>query len=533
MGSHIQKQEGAGFMDVTGVADQTRYDALIVGFGPVGAVAANLLGQAGMRVLVIEKTPDIFPKPRAIALDHEILRIFDNIGAHDAIKPYLEAFTASVHYGVDGEPIRIVDMAQPPYPMGYVPSQVFLQPPVERALRDNLARFASVHVSLGEEFLAVEQDGSEARVTTRLPDGHERVVRAAYVIGCDGASSAVRKASRMSLQDLGFDEPWLVIDVLVNERGLAKLPRTSAQYCNGVRPATYVIGPSNLRRWEITILPGEDPKACEREEEVWRLLSPWLSPDDGELWRASSYRFHALVAEPWRDGRVFIAGDAAHQQPPFIGQGMCQGVRDAANLAWKLIDVLGGVASPSLLDTYGQERAAHVRELTGRIKAIGQYISERDPQKARARDERLRAEGGGKAPTVTRQEIVPPLAQGFLDAASAPPAGSLFPQPFVQTPQGLRLLDDVAGAGWRFVVRDACPDAEALARADGMRVLRFAAKAADGYTEAEGVLAAWFARAGVCAALVRPDHYVYGVADTPAAATALVRRLIDARQGNS
>lgn len=511
-------------MTSTPAEDQLRYDVLIVGFGPVGAVAANLLAKAGVRTLVIEKTPDIFPKPRAIALDHEILRIFDNIGALDAIKPYLEAFTASIHYGVDGEPIRIVDMAQPPYPMGYAPSQVFLQPPVERALRDNLARFASVVVSIGEEFLAVEQDGSEARVTTRLPDGRERTVRAAYVVGCDGASSAVRKASNMSLEDLGFDEPWLVIDVLVNERGLAKLPSTSAQYCNGVRPATYVIGPSNLRRWEITILPSEDPKACEREGEVWRLLSPWLRPDDGELWRASSYRFHALVAEPWRDGRVFIAGDAAHQQPPFIGQGMCQGVRDAANLAWKLIDVLGGVASPSLLDTYERERAGHVRELTGRIKAIGQYISERDPAKARARDARLRAEGGGAAPTVTRQEIVPPLSQGFLDPASAPIAGQLFPQPFIATPQGPRLLDHVAGTGWRLAISAGCVEAAALAHDNSVRVLRF-----DGsLTETDDVMARWFARAGALAALVRPDHYVYGIAANEAGATDLMRRFFAA-----
>lgn len=516
----------------TPAADQLRYDVLIVGFGPVGAVAANLLGQAGVRVLVIDKTPDVFPKPRAIALDHEIIRIFDNIGILDAITPYLEPFSASVHYGVDGEPIRIVDMAQPPYPMGYVPSQVFLQPPVEAALRKNLARFASVHVSLGEEFISVEQDAFEARVVTRLPDGRERTVRAAYVIGCDGASSAVRKMSDMGLEDLGFDEPWLVIDVLVNERGLARLPRTSAQYCDGVRPATYVIGPSNLRRWEITILPGEDPKACEREEEVWRLLAPWLSPDEGELWRASSYRFHALVADRWREGRVFIAGDSAHQQPPFIGQGMCQGVRDAANLVWKMIDVFNGVAGDALLDTYAQERAAHVRELTGRIKAIGQYISERDPAKAIARDTRLRAEGGGKAATVTRQEIVPPLISGFLDAASAPVAGRLFPQPRVVGSNGPLLLDTVAGAGWRLAVLEPCPDAEALARHNGIHILRFGATDEESFSEVDGVVARWFADAGACAALVRPDHYVFGVAESPPAAKDLVQRLIGARRAN-
>lgn len=501
-----------------------RYDALIVGLGPVGAVAAHLLGRAGARTLVIDKTPEIFPKPRAIALDHEILRVFDNICVLDAVAPYLEPFTASVHYGVDGAPIRIVDMAQPPYPLGYAPSQVFLQPPVERALREALVQLPCVETSLGETFVGCVQSPDEVAVTLRDSEGRERIVRAAYVIGCDGASSSVRKAVGLPLEDLGFDEPWLVVDVRVNASGLSKLPSASAQYCNAVRPTTYVIGPQNLRRWEITILPGEDPKACESEDTVWRLLAPWIMPEDGELWRASSYRFHALVAARWRERRVFIAGDAAHQQPPFIGQGMCQGVRDAANLAWKLSAVLRGEAPDALLDTYAVERAAHVRELTGRIKAIGQYISERDPAKARARDARLRAEGGGAAPTVTRQEIVPPLSQGFLDPASAPIAGQLFPQPFIATPQGPRLLDHVVGTGWRLAISAGCVEAAALANANGVRVLRF-----DGsLMETDDVMARWFARAGALAALVRPDHYVYGIAANDAAATDLMRRFFAA-----
>ena len=160
----------------------------------------------------------------------------------------------------------------------------------------------------------------------------------------------------ITLDDLGFDEPWLVVDLLVNDAALAKLPSASSQYCEPERPYTYIIGPGNHRRWEIMLNPGEDPREMEREENVFNLLFRWLNVGDGKLWRAGSYRFHALVARKWRTGQVFLAGDAAHQQPPFIGQGMCQGLRDVTNLCWKMVSVLRGKAAQELLDTYEQER---------------------------------------------------------------------------------------------------------------------------------------------------------------------------------
>ncbi len=509
-----------------------RRQVAVIGYGPVGAMVASLLGQAGVRTLVIDRTPEIFPKPRAIALDHEILRAFDNVGVLEAIKPYLEPFTASEHFGVDGQLIRRIDMAPPPYPMGYVPSQVFLQPPVEEELRRIVASLPCVEVMLGADFTGLRQDTDGVTLDVRAGDRVEQI-RCDYVIGCDGATSALRRALDLSLDDLGFDEPWLVVDVLVNERGAAKLPKTSAQYCNATRPTTYLIGPKNLRRWEITILPGEDPRACEREENVWSLLAPWLTPDDGELWRASSYRFHALVAKSWRSGRAFIAGDSAHQQPPFIGQGMCQGIRDAVNLCWKLIGRINGSLSDSVLDTYEIERSAHVRELTTRIKAIGQYISERDPDRARARDERLIKEGGGKALTVTRQEIVPPLTQGFFHNASAPFAGTLFPQPWLLTASGEKLLDHICKPSWRLVMIDVS-DADAFdlsqrASRVGITPLRFGGN--DGLDERDGVLKTFMHRAGAVAAVVRPDHYTYGVAADRHSAAAVIEHYDRARNG--
>jgi 3-(3-hydroxy-phenyl)propionate hydroxylase len=232
------------------------------------------------------------------------------------------------------------------------------------------------------------------------------------VIACDGASSMVRSRVGIALEDLGFDQPWLVVDVMVTEQGAAKLPQVSIQYCEPQRPSTYLIGPGRHRRWEISINDDEDARQLATPEGAWKLLSRWITPDDGTLWRQASYRFHALVAERWRAGRVFVAGDAAHQQPPFLGQGMCQGIRDVANLAWKLQAVLREGASDALLDTYGAERKGHVQALTGRIKAIGQIIGERDVAAARARDAQLLAQCAGVVPSVPRQDVQPALPAG-------------------------------------------------------------------------------------------------------------------------
>jgi 3-(3-hydroxy-phenyl)propionate hydroxylase len=484
------------------------YDVAIAGFGPSGAVAAALLGQAGLDVYVCEKLEGVYEIPRAISLDHEILRVFQQIGVIDAIAPYCEPFTNSEFFGVDGQLIRRMTMVAPPYPQGYTPSNVFTQPPVERALRARVAQLANVHVALGAELDGVEQDPQG--VTLRVAG---EPVRARHLIACDGGSSFVRTALDMPLEDLDFDEPWLVADVLCNEQGLAKLPKTSVQYCEPERPCTLVIGPRNHRRWEISLNPGEDPKEAATPERTWQLLSRWLTPADGELWRQASYRFHALVASQWRKDRVFLAGDAAHMQPPFLGQGMCQGIRDVANLSWKLASVLKGdvqgAAAERLLDSYGDERKAHVRELTSRIKGVGAVICERDPVKARARDAKLLADCGGVVQDTPRQDILPKLETGLLSRNVTSGRGALFPQPLLQ---GGRLMDERFGHGWRVVLQAPQP----VPTPDGLTVV-------DARTETEGVVAQWMRRMECTAALVRPDHYVFGTA----ADAASLQQLID------
>jgi 3-(3-hydroxy-phenyl)propionate hydroxylase len=439
------------------------FDVAVVGLGPAGSACTALLGTLGVKTLAIEREPAVYDKPRAFSLDHEVMRVFEDLGIADAVAPHTAPFTPSEYYGVDGQLIKRLGALAPPWPLGWPPSMVFNQPAVDALLRE---RAAAVAEAAFTELEALEQTADQVRLHLR----GGRAVSARYVIGCDGAGSTVRRTLGIEYEDLQFDEPWLVVDLLVNERGLEKLPKVSIQYCEPARPSTYLVGVGAHRRWELMLLPGEDDHI-----DVWTLLARWLQPEDATLWRSAAYRFHALVARKWRRGRVFLAGDAAHQQPPFTGQGMCQGIRDVANLAWKLGFVLSGKAHEALLDTYELERSQHVKRLTETIKAIGRVICERDPEAARARDRRLLAETGGKVVTVPRQDLIPPLERGFLSPQPDPANGTLFPKD--------------GGKGLRVVANDKSDD----------------------------VLRKWFDRYHCTAAIVRPDHYVYGVADSDGA----------------
>ncbi|MES2264716.1 MAG: bifunctional 3-(3-hydroxy-phenyl)propionate/3-hydroxycinnamic acid hydroxylase [Pseudomonadota bacterium] len=505
--------------------DGSSVDVVVIGFGPSGAVASALLGQAGLNTLVIERQPAVYEKPRAIALDHEIMRVFQQIGVADEVVRWSAPFTPSEYYGADGQLIKRLATVAPPYPLGYTPSMVFTQPPVEKALRLRVASMPNVQVALGQEFVSLTQDAERVSLSILGDDSVMRKVTSRYVLACDGASSTVRGALGIELEDLEFDEPWLVVDVLVNESALDKLPQTSVQYCEPERPCTYVIGPGNHRRWEISLLPGEDPAYIATEEGAWSLLRRWITPDDASLWRQACYRFHALVARDWHRGRVFIAGDAAHQQPPFLGQGMCQGIRDVANLSWKLRAVLSGRADGRLLDTYAQERGCHVRQLTGRIKEIGRVICERNLDAARLRDAELLAEAGGQIKTTARQDIIPRLDAGLLSLKGGSATGSLFPQPKVAYGGHDVLLDEISGCEWRVVIQMPLSNVPVVVRnaIAGFATLICLSTAAGTaavqphtqeieVVELEGVMAAWFDRHHCVAALVRPDHYVFGTA---------------------
>jgi 3-(3-hydroxy-phenyl)propionate hydroxylase len=496
------------------------FDVAIIGYGPAGATAAALLGQAGLSVYVCDRLHGVYEIPRAIALDHEIMRVFQEIGIVNAIAPYFEPFTPSEYFGVDGQLIRRMTMVEPPYPQGYTPSLVFTQPPVEMAIRQRVSELKNVKVALGVELKSLEQQSESVKLSLQSDGGTVSIVRANWVIACDGGSSAVRGQVGIELEDLGFDEPWLVVDVRVNEGGLAKLPKTSVQYCEPDRPCTFVIGPGNHRRWEISLKTGENSQQAATPEGTWKLLSRWLTPEDGVLWRQASYRFHALVADKWKAGRVFLAGDSAHMQPPFLGQGMCQGVRDVANLCWKLTSVVKGnvtgSAATHLLESYGDERKAHVRELTSRIKAIGAVICERDVDKARERDAKLLMECGGVVRDTPRQDVLPRLECGLVSTTESSGRGALFPQPKLRNGN---LMDMRFGYGWRLVT-----DATLLPHSD-LKDITCISLADPEAAETEGVVEAWMQKHACHAALIRPDHYVFGTANSLAQIVQLVAEL--------
>lgn len=514
------------------------YDLIIVGMGPVGATAANLAGQWGLKTLVLDKSDTIYQNPRAMGFDQEAMRTFDNIGLADAIDPHVMPYRASHYINHEGQPIKRIEAAKAPYALGWAPNYVFSQPPLERALRENIQFFGNVDVRLGCEVQEVSEDNGVSRVRLLCKDGSTEELTSTYVLACDGGTSAIRTRLQLQMEDLAFDEPWLVVDVLLKDGAGAGLPDTNVQYCDTERPSTFVVGPGRHRRWEFMINPGETPADIVRTESIQQLISRWLSADEYEIWRASTYRFHALILERWRVGNLLFMGDAAHMTPPFLAQGMCQGIRDAMNLIWKLALVRRGQAAPTLLDSYQVERIPHVRRTTEVAKEFGQTICERDPERARERDERLMAEMRANPGGTVRQSLIPGLVAGFIDRQA--PAGELFPQPRVINCLGEEnLLDRFTGQQFRVVMAESFdrPD-ELVAQLERRLVERTLPitlvrltsedpQEEHQYRELDDLLGDWMTKQGCRVLLVRPDHYVYGGARTLEEAVALFERCLE------
>jgi 3-(3-hydroxy-phenyl)propionate hydroxylase len=516
------------------------YDLIIVGMGPVGAMAANLAGLWGLKTLALEKADCVYENPRAMGFDHEVMRAFDNVGLADAIAPHIMPYRASHYLTNQSRLIKRIDAAKPPFALGWAPNYVFSQPPVERALRANIASFAHVTVELGTEVLAAETQDDLATVQVRNRRGEFRIVKAGYVLACDGGASPTRARLKLRMEDLEFDEPWLVVDVMLKEGAGESLPTTNVQYCEVERPSTYVVGPGRHRRWEFMINPDEIPAEIAKPESIRHLISRWLDVDDYDIWRASTYRFHALILEKWRSERIFFLGDAAHMTPPFLAQGMCQGIRDAMGLIWKLALVQRGLANPGLLDTYQQERATHVRQTTKVAKEFGLIICERDPVKAAERDESLLQRMNSVPGGTVRQSLIPGLKNGLIDNRS--PAGELFPQPMVIDRDGVKgLLDSFTGQNFRIVIAtdvDAHPLLEQLhLRLAGSQlhfeVVRLTVEQPahsadlDQYHELDGILEQWMHERNCKIVIVRPDHYVFGGACTTEEALTLFERCLE------
>jgi 3-(3-hydroxy-phenyl)propionate hydroxylase len=485
------------------------YDVAIVGCGPVGAVAANLAGQAGLSTIVIDRAPGVFDQPRAIHFDAHIMRILQQAGVADEILADTRVWKRSTFYGVDGQPIRIHDWTDD-RTFGWDAHYLFYQPSLEKILRSRLARRPHVQLRVGVEAVDVAQDSHLVTLTTReVASGQTEQINARHVIAADGASSFLRVRSGISLADKNFDEPWLAIDLLC-DRELGR-PNESEMFCDPRRPATRVPGPGTHHRWEFMLLPGETPEQIQRPETIEALLRPWVSIDEVTILRASVYRFHALVAERWREGRIFLAGDAAHQTPPFLGQGLCHGIRDVQNLIWKMHATLNS-STCSLLDTYEEERRPHVVEIIDMAIASGKDICLLDPVAATERDSRMRqAAASGDLPRTTFQGM-PPLTGTLFNASDR---GELFPQPVVRSAAGdAQLMDDAIGADIAVVALETAGlDSRNLADGRAVPIVIVGQDADAPFTTVSRQLAAWFHERHARVAVLRPDRYVYALLD--------------------
>ncbi|MGP8120057.1 MAG: bifunctional 3-(3-hydroxy-phenyl)propionate/3-hydroxycinnamic acid hydroxylase [Xanthobacteraceae bacterium] len=493
-------------MPATPACETPSVDVCIIGYGPVGATLANLLADCGLSVLVLEREADIYLLPRAVHFDDEVMRVFQTIGLAERILPHTHVSPGMRFVDAHGKLVLEWPRAADVGPLGWNVSYRFHQPELERILRDAAGDKASIDVRLRAEVFALDQDADGVAIRFEdLSTGALRAARARYVVGCDGARSLVRRVIGSPLEDLGFHERWLVVDVLLN-REVPALGDHSVQYCNPARAATYVRGVGNRRRWEIALLPHEDSAAMTAPAEVWRLLERFISRDDAELERAACYTFHSAIAARWRDRRLLVAGDSAHQTPPFLGQGLCAGIRDVANLAWKLARVIRHEAPDSLLDTYQSERSPHVRAYIELAVRLGGLINTRAAEAA--------VPGGlARSEPARMESIKPPLGPG-LAAGATDLSGQIAPQP--RLADGDRLDDHV---GYRFA---ALLEPNFLASLPGALRQQLKQKNVAVVADAAPELQQWLAGNHIGGAVVRPDRYVLGSAKTVSEMDALV-----------
>ena len=458
-------------------------DVLIAGGGPTGVTLAILLARRGVRVIVAEKEAGIYPLPRAAHLDHEAMRILQEAGVADEVMAKSRRTARYDFLNAKGEILLRFEGSDKMGPGGWPVSNMIHQPSVEAALRRQLEHLPEATLHSQWELVSFEdkEDGVVATVTT--PQGPQSV-SARYLVGADGARSPVRHMSGIAFEDLNFEEPWLVVDALVDDP--SRLPDVNLQICDPARPTTCVLMGEGRHRWEFMIKPGETAAQVSDDSFIADLLRPWNVEGAIRLERKAVYTFRARIAETWRKGRILLAGDAAHQTPPFAGQGMCSGLRDASNLAWKLAAVIKG-APDSLLDSYQPERAPNLRATIQMAIMMGQTVCITDPEMAAQRDaQMLAARSAGQSPDGT--VAYPPISSGLI-LEGTPAAGAYFPQPNIDDAR----LDDVLGTGHWLIDR--------------------AALASGGLRPFANALKSWLDAADAEAVLVRPDRHVFGTGE--------------------
>lgn len=491
-------------MNAPATSPATMVDVALVGYGPTGVALANMLGLYGLSVAIFEREAEPAHLPRAVHFDGEVMRIFQSMGLADALTPHVHISKGIKYFNTAGQLLLERKPAHEIGVHGWANNFLFHQPDLEHVLRQGVARFPAIRTSLCQDVVEVIDAEDHVELRTRdTTSGVEATHHARWVVGCDGGRSMVRQAIGPHFEDFGLHQLWLVVDVLLSRE--IDLPDATVQICDPARPITCVRGTGRRRRWEIMVMPGDDPQTIDRPDTVWKLLSPWLTPQDGELVRRALYTFHSLIAEKWRKNRLLIAGDSAHQTPPFLGQGLCAGIRDAANLGWKLASVVNG-APEGLLDTYQSERHAHVRAFIQEAVRLGSIIQTTDPQVAAARD--LAMLRGGPEEMVN---LSPSLGPGLHQGSRV--AGTILAQPRLSNGQ---LLDDAIGKGFG-LIGDAPLDPHLFACVANL--------SADLVSIVDDALESWLKEAGARWIVLRPDRYVFGTAHRPDELEELLRSL--------
>ncbi|SEB19313.1 bifunctional 3-(3-hydroxy-phenyl)propionate/3-hydroxycinnamic acid hydroxylase [Variovorax sp. YR216] len=500
------------------------YDVVQIGYGPVSEIMALALARQGRSVAVFERWKVRFALPRAVCIDHELYRVLSALGMSTDLPAVSHEGPMYRWFNADWKELLAIDWESESISGG--PEVNFVhQPTLEKMFEDVVHACPNVELNLGWEAIEATQTPDYVELVVRdFETDERRTVRAKYLIGADGANSLVRQAIGSTQEDRGFEADWLVIDVLPNEGVTLDIP-PAAQWCNPARPTTIV--PAGVkdgryfRRWEFMRLPHETREELEHEHVAWDLLAPWVKPDQATIVRHKVYTFRSLLANTWRKGRMLIAGDAAHVMPPFMGQGMCAGLRDDWNLAWKLNLVLDGKADDRLLDTYQPERRPHVSDVIDLSMYLGKIICIPDAAKAAERD---RAFFSGEAPP---PPAFPSLTDGILrrgaDGAVQAPAGLLSPHGRVLAGAREGRFDEVAGLGFLLVSRSNAAEA-ALGEKQRAFLDKLGAKrvqvAARGTPARVGVLVdlddkfiPYMTQHGIDTMLVRPDFYLYGAVD--------------------
>ena len=495
---------------------------LIVGAGPVGLTLANILGMHGVRTLIVERNASTVGEPRAVSIDDESLRTMQYIDLADAVRSRIVPGYGSYYFSARGRCFAKVVPDTLEY--GFPRRSAFRQPVLEAQLREGLARFDCVQALFSTQVQAVEQSGAAvaAQLDSRL-HGND-TVHAQFAVACDGARSPIREALGIPMSGSTYDCQWLIVDLA----GSTDRFRHTRVFCDPARPGLALPGPEGTRRYEFMLLPGEDPDAMVDEANVRRLLARHSEEDARlEIVRKVVYHFHARLAERWRQGRIFLAGDAAHLSPPFAGQGMNSGIRDAQNLGWKLAWHLAGKLDAGVLDTYETERKPHAAALIRMAVRMGMVMMPRSALRAAAAQATFRAlalyRPARDYVMQMKWKPAPRFEHGFVAGeAGTALRGRMFPQPMVERRDASAVaLDAVLGKGFALlelndgVTPVAQPRHDRPLDARLVQVVprdhRFVGTPLPGAEEVRdmtGKIGETFRKADVRGVLLRPDRYV-------------------------